>query len=130
MDPLWRGHLGQSCQGSMAESVSGPMSSTAKLTLCYSGQPVSHPDSDPAHSLHSSNPGGQFRTEQAGVGSLESDPPNCSQSQINRRGRVLLLLEIDPVPQNHGAVEGETWFRAVPVDKLGYGMVVGPPTAF
>jgi len=42
----------------------------------------------------------------------------------------VLLLQMDPVPQHHSPVEGETRFGAVPVDELGYGMVIGTLTAF
>jgi hypothetical protein len=79
---------------------------------------------DPAHSFHSSHSGGQFWTEQSGVGSLEGNPADRRESQIDGRGRVLLLLEIDSVPQHDGAVECETGFRAVPIDEVGDGPIV------
>jgi len=45
-------------------------------------QPVPHPNSDPANSLHSANAGGQFRTKQAGVGSLESKPQTAASRRL------------------------------------------------
>ena len=50
-----------------------PLHASEQTPTPLGGQPVSHPDADPAHSLHSSNPGGQFWAEQAGVGGLKSN---------------------------------------------------------
>jgi len=83
-----------------------PLHAGEQSLALLNGQPVSHPDSNPAHSLHSSNLDGQFRTKQAGVGGIKSNSADRSQSQLDGRGRVLLLLETDPVPQHYGAVEG------------------------
>lgn len=93
-------------------------------------QPVSHPNSNPAHPLDASNPGGQFWTEQAGVGGLKSNSSDRCQPEVNGRGRILLLLKIESLAQNRGAVECETWFRAVPVDEVGYGTVISTLAAF
>jgi len=71
-----------------------PLHAGEQSLALVGGQPVPHPNSDPALSFHSSDSGGQFRTEQTGVGSLKSNPPDRRQSEIDRRGRVLLLLEI------------------------------------
>jgi len=59
----------------------------------------------PAHALHASNPGGQFRTKQTGIRGFKRDAPNCSQAEIDGRHRVLLLFEKDPVPEDHGTVK-------------------------
>ena len=38
------------------------------------------------------------------------DPPNGRQAQIDRCRRVLFLFEIDPVPEDHGAIERQARF--------------------
>ena len=86
-------------------------------------------DSDLAHSVYSSNSSGQFRTEQTGVGSLESDSANGRQPEVDCRWRILLLFEIDSVPQNYGAVEGEPRLRTVPLDEVGDRAVISTLTA-
>ncbi len=110
--------------------VVGKWRSTATARLLLGCQPVSHPNSNPAHPLDASNPGGQFWTEQAGVGGLKSNSSDRCQPEVNGRGRILLLLKIESLAQNRGAVECETWFRAVPVDEVGYGTVISTLAAF
>src|SRR5215472_6494558 len=67
-------------------------------------QPIPDADSDPADSLYSSNSSSELRAEQTGVGSLKRDPSDGSQAEVDCRWCVLLLFEIDPVPQNYGAI--------------------------
>jgi hypothetical protein len=40
------------------------------------------------------------------------------------------LFQVDSVSQNNRAIEGEAWFRAVPVDKFVYRVIVRSLTAF
>jgi hypothetical protein len=75
-----------------------------------SSQPVSNSNANPAYALHSSDSGGQFWAEEAGIGGFKRHSSNGSQAQIDGCGCVLLLFEIDPVSQNDGAVECETRF--------------------
>ncbi len=103
-------------------------SRTAWLTILCSAVP--HPNSNPAHSLHASDSGGQFWTEQAGVGGPKSNSSDRRKPEVNGSGRVLLLLEIDPVTQNYGAVECETRFRAVSLDEVGDSTIIGTLAAF
>jgi len=71
----------------------------------FGRKPVPNPNSYPARALHASNPGGQFRTEQARIRSFKRNAANCSQTQVDGRRRVLLLFEINPVSKNHGTVK-------------------------
>ena len=54
-----------------------------------------------------------------------SQTPNGGQAEVDRGGRVLPLLEVNPIPEDHGAIEGETWLGAVPRDELPNRVVVG-----
>ena len=80
--------------------------------------------------MNASNSGGQFRTQQTGVGRLKGNPSDGSQSEIDGRWRVLLLLEVDPVAQNDGAAQCQPRFGTVPVDEVGDGAVVSSLAAF
>ncbi len=44
---------------------------------------------------------------------------------VDRRRRVLALLEMDPIPQDDRPVEREAWFGAVPADEFSDGVIVG-----
>jgi hypothetical protein len=89
-------------------------------------QPVSEANADSPHPLHATNPGCQFRTEEAGVGRLVRDAPHGGQSKIDRGGRISPLFEVNPVSEHDGAVEGEARLRTVSGDELANGVVVGP----
>jgi hypothetical protein len=52
----------------------------------------------------------EFWTEQSRIGGLVGDAPNGRQAQIDRCRRVLFLFEIDPVSEDHGAIEREARF--------------------
>jgi len=79
-------------------------------------QPVSEANTDPPHSLHPTNTGCQFRTQEAGVGRLVRDAPDGSEPKIDCSRRVSALFEVKPVPEYNGAVESETRLRTVPGD--------------
>jgi hypothetical protein len=81
-------------------------------------QPVSEANADSAYSLHATNPGCQFRTEEAGVRRLVRDAPHGGQSKIDRGRCVIALFEVDPVPEHDSAVEREAGLRTVPGDEL------------
>jgi len=76
----------------------------------FSCQPVSDANSDPAYALDSSDSGSEFRTEKAGIGSFKRDTSDSSQTEIDGCRCILLLLEKDPVSQNHCTVECEARF--------------------
>jgi len=72
---------------------------------------------------------GQLGTQQTGISRLVRDPADGCQPQIDGGGRVMALLEVDPIAKNDGAVERETWLRAVPGDELSNRVFVGPLAA-
>ena len=78
------------------------------VLLCR--EPVPDTDSNPADPFDAADSGGQFWTEQSEMGGLVGDPPNGRQVQIDRCWCVLFLFEIDPVSEDHGAIEREARF--------------------
>ena len=73
-------------------------------------QLVSNPYSNPEYPLHSSDSGGEFRTEKAGIGGFKRDTSDNSQAEIDGCGCILLLFEKDPVSQDHCTVKCEARF--------------------
>jgi hypothetical protein len=88
-------------------------------------QPVAEAHADASEPLHAADPRSQFRTEQTGIGSLVRDPANCCEAQIDRGRRVVALLEVNAIAQDHRAVEREPGLRAIPCDELANGVLVG-----
>ena len=62
-----------------------------------SRQPVSEANTNPAHPLHATNTGCQFRTQEAGVGRLVRDAPDGSKPKVDRGRRVSPLFKVNPV---------------------------------
>ena len=73
-------------------------------------KPVPDSDSEPAHSFDTADASGQFWAEQSGIGSLISDPSDSGQVEVDGGWCVLLLLEMDTIPQDDGAIECQAWF--------------------
>ena len=105
---LWVGSdtlLGQAFDaGRMSSQRAAVLTGQESLAL-FGRKPVPNPNSYPAHALHTSNPGSQFRTEQTRIRGFKRAAANCSQAEIDGRRRVLLLFEKDPVPENHGTIK-------------------------
>jgi hypothetical protein len=106
-----------------------PARSTPEPAALFGRQPVAQPDAQTSDALHASDACGEFRAEESGVGRLVGHPTHRGQAQINRGRRILPLLEVDAIAQDDGAVERETWLRAVPRDELTNGVIVGPLSA-
>ena len=88
-------------------------------------QPVPKSDAQASHALDPPNACRQLGTEQTGISRPVRDPTDGCQPQIDGSGRVMALLEVDPIAKNDGAVEGETWLRPVPGDELSNRVLVG-----
>src|SRR2546426_7232673 len=93
-------------------------------------KPIPNSSAQAADSFYPADPGSQFRTEQSRISGLIRNSANCCESQVNRRGRVLLLFEADSVAEHDGPVECQAWLRAIPLDKFGDSVIVGPLSAF
>ncbi len=92
-------------------------------------QPVPKPDANAPHAFDTTNPGGQFGTQQTCIRSLVRDTADSCQPQIDGRRGVLAVLEVDPITKNHRTVEREAGFRTIPGDELANRVVVGALTA-
>jgi hypothetical protein len=68
--------------------------------------------------FHPPGAGGEFRTEQASVGSLVGEPPYRSESAIDRSRRKLAILEDNAITGDHNLVERQAWLGAVPLDEF------------
>ena len=105
---------------------SDPHTGQQSLAL-FCREPIPDSDSNPPHSLDSSNSGGEFRTEQTGISCLKSHPSDGRQPEVDGRRCVQLLFQKDSVAQYHGAVEGQARLGAVPPDEVGDGSVKARP---
>jgi len=92
-------------------------------------QPVPEADAQPSHALDTTNACGQFGTQQTGISRLVRDTTDGGQPQIDGRGRVMGLLEVDAIAEDDGAVECEARLRAVPGDELANRVLAGPLAA-
>jgi hypothetical protein len=88
-------------------------------------QPVPEAHADASEPLYAADASSQFGTEETGIGSLVRDPANGREAQIDRGGRVVALLKVNAVAEDHRAVEREAGLRAVPSDELANGVLVG-----
>src|SRR6516225_1063846 len=80
--------------------------------------------------LNPSDSGSEFRTEQPGVGGFKRDTSNRGQTKINCCGCILLLFEINPVSQDHGAAERKARLATVPIDEIGDRAIIAALPAF
>ena len=97
-------------------------------SLLLGCEPLAKTDAEPAHAFHAPNPGRQLGTEQAGIGRFVCDAADGGEPQVDRRGRIVLLFEVDPVAKHDRTVEREPRLRALPGDGLSDRMVVGALT--
>ena len=70
-------------------------------------EPVAQADAEPAHALHSTNPGRLFGTEQTGIGRFVRHTPDRREPQVDRGRGIVALFEVDPITKDDGAVERE-----------------------
>ena len=73
-----------------------------QTTALIGSEPVAQPRAQAANAFHAPNAGGEFGTEEARISRLIRDTPDGSQPQIDRCGRVVTLLQVNAVAQNHG----------------------------
>ena len=93
------------------------------------GEPIAQADANTPNAFHAPNAGGEFGAEKAGISGLVGDAPNGGQPQVDRRGRVVTLLQVNTIAENHCPVEREARLGTVPRDELADCVVVRPLTA-
>jgi hypothetical protein len=64
------------------------------------------------------NPSGEIGAQQTGVGCLIGETPNGAQAQIDGSRGKEAGLKVAAIAENHSSVQGQSWFRAVPIDEL------------
>src|SRR4249919_3557948 len=70
------------------------------------------------------NRGGCGGPQQTGVGGLVRNATDRCQSEIDGRGCVVALFEMNPVPEHYCAIKRQPWLGAVPAHELIDGVVV------
>jgi len=93
------------------------MQATAEAPAFLACEPVPKPHTQLLGTFHTSDTGGEFRTEQAGVCGLVGEPSYCSKSAIDRSRRELPILEKNAVAGDHNLVERQSPLGAVPLNK-------------
>ena len=88
-------------------------------------QPVPETDTQPPHAFDAADAGREFRAQQPGIRRLVRDTADGCEPKVDRRRCVLPLFEVDPITENHCAVECEARLRAVPGDELTNRVIVG-----
>jgi hypothetical protein len=53
-----------------------------KVLALLGGKPISNRDAQPLGALHAANSSSQIRGEEASIGRLIRQPPNCSETQV------------------------------------------------
>ena len=70
-----------------------------------------------SRALYPSNPGGEIRAEEAGIGSLVRQGANRRQAKNDRGGCIVRLLQKDAIP-SHSLVERKPRLGTVPVGEF------------
>jgi hypothetical protein len=92
-------------------------------------EPIAQSDTDSTYAFDSPGAGSKFRTEQAGICCLVRHAPYRGHAEVNRRWSELLLLQVDSISENNGAIASKSRLGAVPIDELVYRMVIRSLTA-
>ena len=71
----------------------------------FGGQPVPRAHADPTDALHATNASRELGAEQSRIGGLVRDASNSGEPQVDGRSRIVSLFQMNPVAEDHGAVE-------------------------
>ena len=82
---------------------------------------------DAEHLSHTEYPR-RFGAGKAVISGLVGDTPDGGEPQVDRRRRVVTLLEVNAIAENHWPVESEARLGTVPRDELADCVVVRPLT--
>src|SRR5450759_896623 len=88
------------------------------------GEPVANADAKTADSFDSPYSRPQLRAQQSRVARLIGHSAYRRQAQIDGVRSVPFLLQVNPVSQDYGAIEGQARFGAIPLDEVVDGMAV------
>jgi hypothetical protein len=93
-------------------------------------EPVAQTHADSAYAFDSTDAGGKFWTEQAGISCLVRHTPDRGQAEVDRCRSEVPLFQVDSVSKNNRAIESKSWFRAIPVNEFIYRMIIRSLSAF
>jgi hypothetical protein len=88
------------------------------LRALLGGQPIPRAKPELLHAFHATDSGGQFRTQQPRVGGFMSQTTYCGEVLVDRVRGQAPRFQVHAVTDDHDAVEGQTWLRAVPGNEL------------
>src|SRR5580704_3549425 len=81
-------------------------SGTIKALTLFRGKPIANRHTQSFGTLHASNPSRQVGAQERAIGRLVRQPSDCRKPQVDGRGCIMLRFERNPIPGNHGLVEG------------------------
>jgi hypothetical protein len=81
-------------------------------------QPVAQAHAQIPDPPDATNPSGEIGAQQTGVGCLIGETPNGAQAQIDGSRGKEAGLKVAAIAENHRSVQGQSRFRAVPIDEL------------
>jgi hypothetical protein len=70
-------------------------------------EPISNPHPQPFGPLDPPDTGGKFRTKKSSIRRLIGETAHRSEANVDGRGSEILLLQIDSISKNNGAIEGK-----------------------
>jgi hypothetical protein len=77
-----------------------------KTLTMLRGTPIANRHTQSFGTLHASNPSRQVGAQEPAIGRLVRQPSDCRKPQVDGRGCIMLRFERNPIPGNHGLVEG------------------------
>ena len=95
---------GERCVVSFAAKTANVYSSQKTLTLLR-GKPIANRHAQPFGALHAANACRQVGAQEPAIRGLIRKPPDCRESQIYCRGRIVLLFERNPVTGDYGLLK-------------------------
>ena len=91
----------------------------------FARQPVTEAYAMLFRSFHPGDSGGQIRIQQPGICRFVRQSPNRCKPKVDGRCSTALLFQIDAIASDDGPVESEPRLRAIPVNEVANGVVVG-----
>jgi hypothetical protein len=80
-----------------------------------------------ANTFNAMDSGCQFGAQQTGVGCFVGQPAHSCKSDVDSTRSEAALLQVKPIPQDHGFIECQPWLRTIPGDEFINGMLIPSP---
>jgi hypothetical protein len=88
------------------------------------GEPIAEADGVAFRPLHPADSSCEVWAQQAAISGLVCKAPYGCQSSVNRVGCELARLQVNSIASHDSLVEGQPWFRAIPLDEFVNGMAI------